>query len=87
MSDVEVVSTTRCYNLDVPTLEDAVHHFFEASNVEFDVRDDKGEMHHPREWFIAPLPIIEEAISLLANNKGDGCSYDPSTKMIVKRND
>lgn len=87
MSDVEVVSTTRCYNLDVPALEDAIHQFFGASNVEFDVRDDKGEMHHPREWFIAPLPIIEEAISLLANNKGDGCSYDPATKMIVRRVD
>lgn len=83
MSDVEVVLTARCYNLDVPYLESAVHSFFKDVNVYFEVVDDHGVTHYPKEWFQAPLKIIEEAIQLIVDRKADGYKYDPSVQMIV----
>ena len=69
MNDVEVVLTVRCYNLDVPYLEASIHSFFSNVNVYFEVRDDEGIMHYPKEWFTVPLNIIEETIPLIVNKK------------------
>ena len=55
MNDVEVVLTIRCYNLDVPYLEASIHSFFSNVNVYFEVRDDEGIIHYPKEWFTVPL--------------------------------
>lgn len=83
MSDVEVVLATRCYNMDVPKLEAAIHGFFASCNQEFEVKDEHGNLHYPREWFIAPLQIIEKAIELMASNEADLYEYNPEMKMIV----
>ena len=76
MNDVEVVLAVRCYNLDVPYLEASIHSFFSNVNVYFEVRDDEGIMHYPKEWFTVPLNIIEEAIPLIVDKKIDSYRYD-----------
>lgn len=85
MNDVEVVLTVRCYNLDVPYLEASVHSFFSNVNVYFEVRDDEGIMHYPKEWFTVPLNIIEEAIPLIVNKKIDSYRYDKNLQMIIQK--
>lgn len=84
MSDVEVVLTARCYNLDVPYLEDAIHAFFKDVNVYFEVQDDHGVIHYPKEWFQAPLKVIEEAIQIIVDRRSDSYKYDSSVQMIVQ---
>ena len=85
MSEVEVVLATRCYNMNVPKLEAAIHEFFAASNQEFEVQDEHGQLHHPREWFIAPISIIERAIELMASNEAEKYTYNPTLCMIVEK--
>lgn len=85
MSDVEVVLTVRCYNLDVPYLESAIHTFFRDVNVYFEVRDDHGVMHYPKEWFQVPLDIVEQAIPLIVDKKIDDYRYDKNMCMIVQK--
>ena len=85
MNDVEVVLTVRCYNLDVPYLEASIHNFFSNVNVYFEVRDDEGIMHYPKEWFTVPLNIIEEAIPLIVDKKIDGYRYDKTLQMIIQK--
>ncbi len=85
MNDVEVVLTVRCYNLDVPYLEASIHSFFSNVNVYFEVRDDEGIMHYPKEWFTVPLNIIEEAIPLIVDKKIDSYRYDKSLQMIIQK--
>lgn len=85
MNDVEVVLTVRCYNLDVPYLEASIHSFFSNVNVYFEVRDDEGIMHYPKEWFTVPLNIIEEAIPLIVDKKIDGYRYDKTLQMIIQK--
>lgn len=85
MNDVEVVLTVRCYNLDVPYLEASIHSFFSNVNVYFEVRDDEGIMHYPKEWFAVPLNIIEEAIPLIVDKKIDNYRYDKNLQMIIQK--
>ena len=85
MNDVEVVLTVRCYNLDVPYLEASIHSFFSNVNVCFEVRDDEGIMHYPKEWFTVPLNIIEEAIPLIVDKKIDSYRYDKNLQMIIQK--
>ena len=85
MNDVEVVLTVRCYNLDVPYLEASIHSFFSNVNVYFEVRDDEGIMHYPKEWFTMPLNIIEEAIPLIVDKKIDSYRYDKNLQMIIQK--
>lgn len=85
MNDVEVVLIVRCYNLDVPYLEASIHSFFSNVNVYFEVRDDEGIMHYPKEWFTVPLNIIEEAIPLIADKKIDSYRYDKNLQMIIQK--
>lgn len=85
MNDVEVVLTVRCYNLDVPYLEASIHSFFSNVNVFFEVRDEEGIMHYPKEWFTVPLNIIEEAIPLIVDKKIDSYRYDKNLQMIIQK--
>lgn len=85
MNDVEVVLTVRCYNLDVHYLEASIHSFFSNVNVYFEVRDDEGIMHYPKEWFTVPLNIIEEAIPLIVDKKIDSYRYDKNLQMIIQK--
>ena len=85
MNDVEVVLTVRCYNLDVPYLEASIHSFFSNVNVYFEVRDDEGIMHYPKEWFTVPLYIIEEDIPLIFDKKIDSYRYDKNLQMIIQK--
>lgn len=85
MNDVEVILTVRCYNLDVPYLEDKIHNFFRDVNVYFEVRDDKGIIHYPKEWFTVPLKVIEEVIPLIVDKKIDYYRYDKNLQVIIQK--
>lgn len=57
MADVEVVNTWRVYNINVQKLEHLLHVFFAVARFHVQVGDAK-----PEEWFVVPLPIIQQAI-------------------------
>ena len=87
MSDVEVVLSARCYNLSVRKFEAGIHAFFNKVNVLFEIKDDKGVAHFPKEWFIVPLSVIEEAIQIIIADNVEQFFYDSNMQMIVKRGD
>lgn len=84
MSGVTIILTARCYNMNARILEDSIHKFFGKSNANFTVTDRSGVIHHPREWFIVPLDIIENAIQLIKENKMDQYRYEPELNAIIK---
>lgn len=84
MSDVEVVLTVRCFNLDVPYLEANLHRFFSGCNLQLEILDNVGRKHYPREWFTVPLSIIQEAIQLIMKKEIEHYKYNPDLKMIIR---
>ena len=86
MADVQIVSAFEVYNVNPHKLEQLIHKFFSNSCLDIDIFDEKGNVHKPREWFIAPLEVIEEAIELIINGKIIDYRYDAVIdKIVVKK--
>ena len=84
MADVRIVMTYNCYNMNPLKLENILHNFFGNSCLSVDVIDSSGKRCTPREWFIAPLEIIDEAIQLILTGDIINHRFDEKKEVIVK---
>ncbi|MFP5082014.1 GIY-YIG nuclease family protein [Pedobacter sp. JCM 36344] len=82
-SDVEIIATYSCYNLNVQAFEKLIHRFFAENCLNIDIYDAEGRRLVPREWFVVPLPIIDEAINLLIKGTIVNYRYDRVARKIV----
>lgn len=85
MAPVSIVSTYECYNFNPQKLEQLLHSFFGSACLNVDIFDQKNQRHIPREWFIAPLPIIEKAIELIIDGGIINYRYNVEQEEIVLR--
>jgi hypothetical protein len=85
MADVRIIMAYKCYNMNPQKLEQLLHNFFGKSCLNIDVFDKNGNRHTPREWFIAPLDIIEQAIHLVISGDIVKYRYDSTNEQIVTR--
>lgn len=85
MAPVKIITSFKCYNMNVGKLETLLHNFFGQSCLDIEITDKNGDRHKPREWFIAPLEVIEEAIKLIINGQIINYKYDSITQSIVYR--
>lgn len=85
MAPVSIVGAWKCFNMNPQKFEQLVHTFFGLSCLELDVYDSKGKRCNPREWFVAPIRVIEQAIELIINGKIVDYRYDVDNKAIVRR--
>ncbi len=83
MAPVSIVTAFKCYNMNPQKLEQLLHNFFGHSCLNIDVFDNKGKRHTPREWFIAPLEIIEQAIESIISGDIVNYRYDSQRQEIV----
>ncbi len=84
MSDVAIVETYKCYNLNPQKFENIVHSFFGKVCLSIDIYDLKRVRHTPREWFSVPLPIIQQAIELIIAGEISKYRYDEEGERIYK---
>ncbi len=85
MAPVKVVEVFECYNLNPQKFELLLHTFFGKACLNVDVFDKAGKRFSPREWFVAPLHIIEAAANMLINGEIVNYRYDPDSSGIVER--
>jgi len=85
MAPVDYVAGWKCFNMNPQKFEQLIHNFFGNSCLEVDVFDGNGKRYTPREWFIAPIEVIEQAIELIINGKITKYKYDAENKTIIER--
>ncbi len=85
MAPVDNIASWKCYNMNTQKFEQLIHNFFGSSCLEIDVFDEKGNRHTPREWFIAPIEVIEQTIELIINGNIVDYKYDLGNMTIIKR--
>ena len=66
-------------------LEFLLHAFFGSACLNLDVFDKNGKRHMPREWFIASLNIVDQAIHLVMNGEIVNYRYDLDKNEITER--
>ncbi len=82
-SDVVIISTYKCYNLNTQNFEKILHRFFGNSCLNIDVFDSLKKRYTPREWFIVPFEVIDEVINLIISGGIVNYRYDEKEKKIV----
>lgn len=84
LAEVEIIETYKISNLDLTKLEKLLHKFFDSARLDLQLKDRFGFDVTPREWFLIPLPVIEEAIDKLTTGCIGEYRYDPMTAEIVR---
>ncbi len=85
LADVEVVSTYQLYNIDRTKLENLLHRIFEPARLQISLKDRFGHPVSPREWFLLPLFVIDEAIDRIRDGSITNYIYDPSSASLLLR--
>ncbi len=75
-NDVEVVATWKVYNVKSSTLEALIHKLFAAAQLQVTV-----DGHQPKEWFIVPFKVIEEAVTAIISGKL--IEYNAQTQHLI----
>lgn len=81
--DVAIVETYQIYNLNAKKFEQLIHKVFASAclDIEFDTKDNLRV--NPREWFIVPKDVIEEAIQLIVSGEIVNYYYENKTKQLI----
>lgn len=83
MAPVAIVTAYKCFNMNPVKLEQLLHRFFGQWCLNVEVIDKAGQRHVPREWFDAPLDVIEQAVQLVLSGEIVQFQYDGRRKEIV----
>jgi hypothetical protein len=83
LADVEIVGRFKLSNINRTRLEALLHKFFASARLDMELKDRFGGQVEPREWFLVPLPAIEEAIEKLKEGSIGNYRYDAETARVT----
>ena len=83
LADVEVIATYRLHNLNRTKLENLFHRLFGAAQLDLTIEDRFGHPVKPREWFLVPLNVIDEAVQRIRDGSITDFVYDTKTARLV----
>ena len=85
LADVEVVMTYKLANINRTKLENIFHRIFAHAQLELTIDDRFGRPVRPREWFLIPLHVIDQAVERIRDGTITNVIYDPKTARLIER--
>jgi len=83
LSEVEIVETFKLANINAKRLEAMIHKFFASARIVLTMKDRFGVDVESKEWFLVPLPVIEEAIDKISAGTIGHFRYDSVSARVV----
>jgi hypothetical protein len=87
LADVEVIATYRLSNINRTKLENLIHRIFDPARLNIQIKDRFGNPVIPREWFLVPLFVIDEAVERIKDGTITEYIYDPKTASLMPINE
>jgi hypothetical protein len=84
LADVEIVATYELYNINRTRLENLIHRIFGPGRLSIEIKDRFGSPFVPREWFLVPLNVIDDAVERIRDGSITEYRYDPAVARLVK---
>lgn len=81
---VEVIAEYNVHNINRVKLENILHRVFAAAQLDLEIPDRFGKPFRPREWFLVPLPVIDEVIRKVRDGSIVNYNYDPAHAKLSK---
>ncbi|MAC35347.1 GIY-YIG nuclease family protein [Parahaliea mediterranea] len=85
LADVEVVATYKLAGINRRKLEALFHRILAPAQLELTIQDRFGHPVKPREWFLVPLHVIDEAVQRIRDGSITDVIYDPKAARLVTK--
>lgn len=85
MAGVKIVSIYKVYNALPTKFEALLHRFFGSACLDVNLFDSNNQLYRPREWFVAPFEVIDQAVGFILNGEIVKYRYDVEKEAIVGR--
>lgn len=83
LAPVEVAAEYKLHNLSRTKLENIFHRLFSAVQLDLTIEDRFGKPVKPREWFVVPLQVIDEAVARIRDGTITQFLYDSQTAKLA----
>lgn len=83
LADVEIVATYQLANIRRTRLENLLHRLFAPAQIELTLQDRFGHAVKPREWFLVPLAVIDQAVRAIEDGSVTRLRYDPASAALL----
>ncbi len=84
LADVEVVATYKLHNINRVRMENLFHKIFSGAQIDITIDDRFGNPVKPREWFLVPLHVIDQAVQHIMDGTITEVIYDTSKAELVR---
>lgn len=84
LADVECVAEYKLYDINRNKLEGLLHKVFAAAQFDIEIKDRFGKPVKPREWFLVPLSVINEAVERIQDGTISEYQYSPSEGRLTQ---
>jgi len=84
LADVEIVASYKLFNINRRKLEALIHRVFSPAQLDVTIPDRFGNPIVPREWFLVPLFVIDEAVKHIKAGTITAYRYDPRQARLVQ---
>lgn len=85
MAEVEVVATYTLYNINRVKLESLIHRIFAPAQLDIEIKDRFGNPVVPREWFLVPRFVVDDAVERIKDGTITDYIYDPAAARLVRQ--
>lgn len=83
LADVEVVASYKLAGINRTKLEGIFHRIFAPAQLDLTIHDRFGHPVRPKEWFLVPLHVIDEAVRRIQDGSITNVAYDPKTASLI----
>jgi hypothetical protein len=83
LAEVEIVATYKLAGINRTKLENLFHRIFATAQLELTIQDRFGFPVRPREWFLVPLHVIDEAVKRVVDGTITTATYDPERACLA----
>ncbi len=83
LAGVEVIATYKLHNINRVRMENLFHKIFSAAQIDISIDDRFGNPVKPREWFLVPLQVIDEAVQRIKDGTIADVVYDVATAKFI----
>lgn len=85
LAKVQVVATYKLAGINRSKMESLFHRLFATSRLDITIDDRFGHAVQPKEWFVVPLPVIDDAVTRIRDGSIVDYRYDPVSAELVRR--
>ncbi|MDI1254132.1 GIY-YIG nuclease family protein [Thermomonas sp.] len=83
LAGVTIVATYKLAHINRTKLENLFHKIFAPAQLDLTIEDRFGKPVKPREWFLVPLQVIDEAVERMRDGSVTKYVYDPKSARLV----